>query len=82
MGGSYHNRRLPWEAYGLLGGSWVVINGVISLLIWVLTMVTLHITPLISTHEPSSTSGLYANPVPRVALHINQWYVRARINKK
>ena len=34
----------------LLGGSWVVISGVISPLIWVLIMVT----PLVTTHEPPS----------------------------
>ena len=39
---------------GLLGGSWVVIGGVISPLIWVITIVTLLITPLIA-HEPPST---------------------------
>ena len=35
-----------------LGGSWVVISGVISPLIWFSTIVTLLITPLITTHEP------------------------------
>ena len=35
----------------LLGGSWVVMNGVRSLLVWVITFVTLLITPLISAHE-------------------------------
>ena len=39
---------------GLLGGSWVVISGVISPLIWVITIVTLLIGPLITTHEPPS----------------------------
>ena len=38
----------------LLGGSWVVINGVISPPIGVITIVTLIITPLITTHEPPS----------------------------
>ena len=38
----------------LLGGSWVVISGVISPLIWVIIIVTLLITPLITTHEPPS----------------------------
>ena len=38
----------------LLGGSWVVISGVISPLRWVITIVTLLITPLITTHEPPS----------------------------
>ena len=38
----------------LLGGSWVVISGVISELIWVVSIVTLLITPLFTTHEPPS----------------------------
>ena len=42
----------PWEL--ILGGSWVVTNGVRSPLIWVLITVTLLITPLIATHEPPS----------------------------
>ena len=36
----------------LLGGSWVVTSGVISPLISVMTIVTLLITPLVTTHEP------------------------------
>ena len=36
----------------LLGGSRVVISGVISPLIWVITIVTLFITPLLTNHEP------------------------------
>ena len=39
---------------GLLGGSWVVISGAISPLIWVINIVTLRIRPLITTHEPPS----------------------------
>ena len=42
----------------VLGGSWVVISGVISPLIWVIAIVTLLITPLITTHEPASISVL------------------------
>ena len=45
----------------LLGGSWVVISGVltpliwaISPLIWVISIITLLITPLITSHEPLS----------------------------
>ena len=38
----------------LLEGSWVVISRVISPRIWVILMVTLLITPLITTHEPLS----------------------------
>ena len=34
--------------------SWVVKRGVISPLIWVITIVTLRITPLITPHEPPS----------------------------
>ena len=36
----------------LLGGSWVAISGVISPLIWVITIVTLLITPPIDTPKP------------------------------
>ena len=39
---------------GLLGGSWVLINGLISPLVSLITIVTLLITMLITTHEPSS----------------------------
>ena len=38
----------------LLGGSWVVKFGRISPLIWVISMVILLITLLITTHEPPS----------------------------
>ena len=38
----------------VLAGSWVVISGVISSLIWVISIVTLLITLLIATHEPPS----------------------------
>ena len=37
-----------------LGGSWVVISGVISPLIWVVCIVTPLVTLLITTHEPPS----------------------------
>ena len=47
------------QSLGLLGGSWVVISGVISPLIWVITIVTLLITPLITTHEPPSNWQSY-----------------------
>ena len=40
----------------LLGGSWVVISGVISPLIGVISVVTLLITLLATTHEPPSGS--------------------------
>ena len=39
-------------AAAMLGGSRVVISGVISPLFWAIIMVTLLITPLITTHEP------------------------------
>ena len=38
----------------VLAGSWVVISGVISPLIWVVAIATLLRTPLITTHEPPS----------------------------
>ena len=42
----------------MLGGSWVVISGVISKVTIVITHIRGLITPLISTHEPpSKTSG-------------------------
>ena len=51
---------------GLLGGSWVVISGVISFLTWVISIVTLLITPLITTHEPPSNAvSLGLTPPPR-----------------
>ena len=46
---------------GLLGGSWVVISGAISPLI---SIVTLLITPLRTTHEPPS-GGLSLAPGSR-----------------
>ena len=42
----------------VLGGSWVGISGVISPLIWVITIVQLLITLLITTHEPPSMQDL------------------------
>ena len=41
----------------MLEGSWVVISRVISPLLWVITTVTLLITPLITTHEPPSDAN-------------------------
>ena len=38
----------------LVGDSWVVISGVLSPLIWVISIVTRLITPFITTHEPPS----------------------------
>ena len=38
----------------VLGGSWVVIRTVISPFIWVITISTVIVTPLITTHEPPS----------------------------
>ena len=42
----------------VLGGSWVLISGVISPLIWVTSIVTLLLTLLITTHEPPSAGKL------------------------
>ena len=44
----------------LLGGSWVVLSGVISPLTWVVSIVAPLITPIITTHEPYTT----LNPKP------------------
>ena len=52
----------------LLGGSWVVISGVISPLIWVITIVTLLITPLITTHEPPS-AHVFGDALSSTAQH-------------
>ena len=41
----------------VLGGSWVVISRVISPLIWVISIVILLLTLLITTHEPPSTGS-------------------------
>ena len=43
---------------GELGGSWVAITGVISPLLWVIIVVTVLITSLITTHEPPTRPGL------------------------
>ena len=41
----------------LTGGSWVVINGVIRPLMWLITILTLLITTLITPHENPSRQG-------------------------
>ena len=45
---------LLFRVKGLLGGSWVVISGLISRATIVLTYVRGRISPLITTHEPPS----------------------------
>ena len=40
----------------LVLGSWVVLSGAVSHVTWVIIMVALLITPLITTHEPASKS--------------------------
>ena len=52
----------------LLVGSWVVISGVISSLIWVIRKDTLLITPLITTHEPPSIDLTPKFSSPRAAV--------------
>ena len=47
----------------ILGGSWVVVNGVISPLIWVISIVTVLTTPLVTAHEPPS--GAYRRVDPQ-----------------
>ena len=52
---------------GLLGGSWVVRSRVINLVIWVITVVTLPITPTKATHEaPSRIEGSWLSRVFQV----------------
>ena len=51
-------------SHTVLGGSWVVISGVISSLLWVLTMVTLLITPPTTAHEPPSNSDFALDTTP------------------
>ena len=54
-----------YRVSGLLGGSGVVISGVINPLIWVISIVALLITLLITTHEPPSRpSTLYPYRIP------------------
>ena len=53
----------------VLEGSWVVISGVISPLIWVIIMVTLLIPPLVTTHEPLSRVRAFSG---------KSWYVLSR----
>ena len=43
--------KVPWS-FILPEGSWVVISGVIRPLVWVISIETLLITLLITTHEP------------------------------
>ena len=45
---------LKFRPRALLGGSWVVISGVISRVTIVITQIRGLITPLITTHEPPS----------------------------
>ena len=47
-------RDVGLEVLGLLGGSWVVISEIESPLTWVISIVTLLITLLITTNEPPS----------------------------
>ena len=43
----------------LLGGSWVVISGVISRVTFVITQIRGLLTPLITTHEPPSVRAVW-----------------------
>ena len=49
-----------------LGGSWLTISGVISPLIWVTSIVTLPVPPLITTHKPPQTLIDIIYPTPNV----------------
>ena len=66
----------------------VVISGVISPLVWVITIVTLLITPLITTHEPPSkglgggcgTSYKVALLIPEVDPKLNPKPLKPELN--
>ena len=51
---------------GLLGGSWLVIGGVISPLMWLISIVTLVMSLLVTSHEPPSSieQDHYSTPNP------------------
>ena len=51
------------QGSSLLGGSWVVISGVIGPLIWVIAILALLKTPLITTHEPPSRALVFGSRV-------------------
>ena len=57
----------------VLGGSWVVIGGVISPLIWVISIVTLHITLLIATHEPPSRFKMVPEHTQKLLVRRRRW---------
>ena len=42
----------------ILGGSWAVGSEVVSPLIWVITIVAVLISAIITTHEPPSSRGV------------------------
>ena len=72
--------------WAVLGGSWAVISMGVGPLIWVITIVTLLITPLITTHEPPSAtlselenqeaawSGFDVGTICHLSLHPKEGY--------
>ena len=63
------------QSSGLLGGSWVVISGVISMVTIPITHIRGHITLLITTHEPPSRLGLGGFGVAGLANGLQaHWY--------
>ena len=65
-GPCYQNKpQEPHQHQTILGGSWVVISGVISPLIWVISIVILHIALLITTHEPPNKGLSLDSPLLR-----------------
>ena len=52
----------------LLGGSWVVISGVISRVTILITHIRGLISPLITTHEPPSMTSRPGGPLKQVSL--------------
>ena len=75
----------------MLGGSWVVISGVIGPLLWVIiTIVTLLMTPLITTrttHEPPSVASAAPDKFRAfnwyaAVLHSSLWAVTPGLDRR
>ena len=63
----------------VLGGSRVVISGVRSALIWVIIIVALLITPLITTHEPPSRVSEFPSSLGPPPTNIQTYPSRAPV---
>ena len=61
------------RAPGLLGGSWVVISGVTSPLMWVISIVTLLITPLNLGLQIAQSRSYFIDFRPQSRYHLHTW---------